>query len=117
MPVVHDEDEVDDVNLPSQPDESSIRNRYTSLDIHDTGVIDVQMLCKIPKVDLEQLSLHMLSHACSKQDTEPVVAEMFLQLLFCPSFDQLLDANTQFLTEQKLPCKNILTIFLETWIL
>ncbi|KAF6989839.1 hypothetical protein CFC21_007124 [Triticum aestivum] len=27
MPVVHDEDEVDDVNLPSQPDESSIRNR------------------------------------------------------------------------------------------
>lgn len=78
---------------------------------------DVQMLCKIPKVDLEQLSLHMLSHACSKQDTEPVVAEMFLQLLFCPSFDQLLDANTQFLTEQKLPCKNILTIFLETWIL
>uniref|UniRef100_A0A452YXX4 Phospholipase n=1 Tax=Aegilops tauschii subsp. strangulata TaxID=200361 RepID=A0A452YXX4_AEGTS len=27
MPVVHDEDEVDDVNVPSQPDESSIRNR------------------------------------------------------------------------------------------
>lgn len=68
MPVVHDEDEVDDVNVPSQPDESSIRN--------------------------------------SKQDIEPVVAEMFLQLLFCPSFDQLSDANIQFLTEQKLPCKN-----------
>ena len=77
----------------------------------------MHMLCQTTNVDLEQLSLHMLSHACSKQDIEPVVAEMFLRLLFCPSFDQLLDANTQFRIEQKLPCKNILTIFLGTWIL
>ncbi|KAM0821512.1 hypothetical protein ACQ4PT_072157 [Festuca glaucescens] len=27
MPVVHDDDEADDVNVPSQPDENSIRNR------------------------------------------------------------------------------------------
>jgi hypothetical protein len=65
------------------------------------------MLYHIANVELEQLSLHMLSHACSKQDIEPVVAEMFLQVLFCLSFDQLWGVNTQFLIEQKLPCKNI----------
>jgi hypothetical protein len=69
MPAVHDEDEADDVNIPPQSDDNSIRN--------------------------------------SKQDIEPVVAEMFLQVLFCLSFDQLLDAKTLFLIEQKLQCKNI----------
>jgi len=69
MPVVHDEDEADDVNVPPQSDDNSIRN--------------------------------------SKQDIEPVVAEMFLQVLFCLSSDQLLDVKTLFLIEQKLQCKNI----------
>jgi hypothetical protein len=53
------------------------------------------------------LSLHMLFHACSKQDIEPVVAETFLQVLFYLSFDQLLDVKTLFPIEQKLQCKNI----------
>jgi len=70
-------------------------------------LLTIGMHYHITYVALEQLSLHMLFHACSKQDIEPVVAEMFLQVLFCLSFDQLLDVKTLFLIEQKLQCKNI----------
>jgi hypothetical protein len=55
------------------------------------------MIYHIANGGLEQLSFHILFHACSKQDIEPVVAEMFLQVLFYLSFDQLLDANNLFL--------------------
>lgn len=29
MPVVHDDDEADDVHVPSQHDEQSVKNRYS----------------------------------------------------------------------------------------
>jgi hypothetical protein len=57
----------------------------------------IVMIYHIANGGLEQLSFHILFHACSKQDIEPVVAEMFLQVLFYLSFDQLSDVNNLFL--------------------